>query len=170
MMRVGRERSRRFVAGLLFFVVITLRLTYARQWVLNFSDSLPPGLYTRVDEAPARGALVEFSVPRTAQTYLSQCGKRTVSGRTFLKPIAAIGGECVDTTGDWLCINQVRLAPIQTHDSQGRPLPVWRANRPLRADEYFVFSARVPNSLDSRYFGPIQRNDILAVRAPLVTW
>jgi type IV secretory pathway protease TraF len=28
-------------------------------------------------------------------------------------------------------------------------------------DEIFVFSARAPNSFDSRYYGPIHRADVL---------
>ncbi len=39
----------------------------------------------------------------------------------------------------------------------------------MAADEYFVFSNRVPNSFDSRYFGPISRAAILGVYRPLVT-
>jgi type IV secretory pathway protease TraF len=38
-------------------------------------------------------------------------------------------------------------------------------------DELFVFSDRVPNSLDSRYFGPVSTRQVLGVytRLPLLS-
>ncbi len=39
----------------------------------------------------------------------------------------------------------------------------------MASDEYFVFSDRVPNSFDSRYFGPISRAAIIGVYRPLFT-
>jgi type IV secretory pathway protease TraF len=36
--------------------------------------------------------------------------------------------------------------------------------------EYVVFSNRIPNSFDSRYYGPVHRRDILGVYAPIWIW
>jgi len=47
---------------------------------------------------------------------------------------------------------------------------VWRGSRALGSDEFFVFSSRIPNSFDSRCYGPIDRSQIESVRAPLITW
>jgi type IV secretory pathway protease TraF len=52
----------------------------------------------------------------------------------------------------------------------GRSLPLWRDNRVLGPDEFFVFSDRIPNSFDSRCYGPIRRQQIDAVRKPWITW
>jgi type IV secretory pathway protease TraF len=39
----------------------------------------------------------------------------------------------------------------------------------MASDEYFVFSDRVANSFDSRYFGPISKAAIIGVYRPLIT-
>ena len=49
------------------------------------------------------------------------------------------------------------MAPIATRDRQGRALPRWQGCRRMTQDELFVFSARVPNSFDSRYYGPVHQ-------------
>lgn len=137
--------------------------------VLNLSQSIEPGFYVRTKCPPARGALVEFHLP---QEFRDRCDEEAAYCRSdvpILKPIAAEPGDHVSTIGGWLWINGERVAPILTHDSKGHPLPVWRARRVLKNDEFFVFSRRVPNSMDSRYFGPVRRSAIL-VRRPLLTW
>lgn len=130
----------------------------------NWSPSIPLGIYVTVTEEPAAGRLVEFPLPivSTQKTFARH--------RLLLKPVLAGPGDHVDTTSESLWINGRRIAPIHTTDSHGRPLPVWRANRTLQPDEFFVYSARVPNSLDSRYYGPIRRDQITAVRVPLWSW
>ena len=88
----------------------------------------------------------------------------------FIKPVVASGGDLVDATGDVLLVNGEPLGPIQNYDSEGVELPRWRESRTLDEDEFFVYSGRVAQSFDSRYFGPINRRAILAVRRPLFTW
>jgi type IV secretory pathway protease TraF len=56
------------------------------------------------------------------------------------------------------------------NDGDGHRLPIWRGSRVLGADEFFVFSDRIPNSFDSRCYGPIERGQVESVRQPLLTW
>jgi type IV secretory pathway protease TraF len=137
---------------------------------LNLSPSVAPGFYVATDAPPETARLVEFRALPAFRSALPDSRFHPRRNAFFLKPIAAGPGDHIDTTGSFLLVNGVVLAPIQTLDSLGRPLPVWRANRVLHGDEYFVFSARVWNSLDSRHFGPICREDIVSVREPLLTW
>jgi conjugative transfer signal peptidase TraF len=165
---MGAGRRRRMWVKLIaaFATVLGVsRMLPKRLVVLNLSPSLPLGLYYAVRDEPGVGRLVEFRSQR--ETLNAEPGQHE---RYILKPIFAIPGDRVDTTGDWLWINGQRIAPIHTTDSNGHPLPVWRANRVLEPDEFFVFSARVPNSFDSRYYGPVRHRDIIAVRKPLWTW
>jgi len=151
--------------GVLMLVAVTLaQLLPDRFLVLNLSPSVACRLYVLVDAEPAIDDLVEFR-PKDSfgSDYLCPQG-------TILKPIAAGPGDHIDTTGESLFINAERVAPIFTRDSEGHPLPVWRVNRVLESDEFFVLSTRVWNSLDSRYLGPIRRKQILAVRVPLSDW
>ncbi|MDH3770929.1 MAG: S26 family signal peptidase [Nitrospirota bacterium] len=44
---------------------------------------------------------------------------------------------------------------------------MWTACQVLGADRYFAFSDWVPNSFDSRYFGPVDADEITGVYRPL---
>jgi type IV secretory pathway protease TraF len=76
----------------------------------------------------------------------------------------------VRKAGGWLEINGRRLVLVLTQDGDGRPLPRWEGDRTLAPGEFFVVSDRIPTSFDSRYFGPLTRDQIASVRRPLVTW
>jgi conjugative transfer signal peptidase TraF len=170
----GSERRRRIlwrVAVILSVFVIIPELGAHRFLVINTSPSVAPGLYLRSSEEPAVGKLVDFCIPPAARSYV--LGRTGNSGDDWyiLKPIVAGPGDRINTTGDWLVINDQRIAPMPPpKDSRGRPLPVWRDCRALGPDEFFVFSDRIPNSFDSRCYGPICREQIEAVRKPFVTW
>jgi conjugative transfer signal peptidase TraF len=154
--------------------VVVASLAFAdRQIVINTSPSVAPGLYLRSRDAPAVGRLVDFRVPAAAAEFVRLRTHGRTDGRNWyiLKPIAAGPGDNVDCTGRWLVINGRRVASMPPAvDDAGRPLPVWRGRRTLADDEFFVFSGRIPNSFDSRCYGPIRRGEIEAVRRPLITW
>ena len=85
----------------------------------------------------------------------------------LLKQVAAAEGDLVCTQGSTLAVNGRRLAPIYTVDPHGGRLPQWRGCRRLVAGELFVFSNRIPNSFDSRYYGPVSAQHVLGVYRPL---
>ena len=149
----------------LLLAVALAQLLPNRFVVLNVSPSVPCRLYVLVEAEPAIGDLVEFRPPNDsfASNYLPP-------NASILKPIAAGPGDQIDATGGFLSVNGNRVAQIETHDSESRPLPVWRANRVLESHEFFVLSTHVWNSLDSRYLGPIRRDQIIAVRVPVSEW
>lgn len=132
----------------------------------NRTASEPEGLYVR-DRGPVSvGALVAFQAPRTAFPYAD--GQMAYLRRVpILKSVAAVPGDEVCTDNDRLRINGQTLAPILKTDRRGVTLPRWHGCRRLRAGELFVFSDRIPNSFDSRYFGPVSRTDIVGVFRPL---
>jgi type IV secretory pathway protease TraF len=113
---------------------------------------------------------VDFRIPARAWPYIRERTCHTGRNWYILKPIAAGPGDHVDTMGRWLYINGRKIAPIYTHDEKSRLLPHWRADCVLGPHEYFVYSSRIWNSFDSRYYGPISLSQIAAVRVPLLTW
>ena len=168
------DRARRVLlrlGAIVMVLAILPEMGTRRVLVINTSASVAPGLYLRSSDEPAVGKLVDFCIPPAARDYVR--GRTGNSGENWyiLKPIAAGPGDRVDTTGEWLVIDGHKMArmPPPT-DSNGRPLPVWRQCRVLGADEFFVFSDRIPNSFDSRCYGPIQRQQIETVRRILITW
>jgi conjugative transfer signal peptidase TraF len=138
----------------------------APQILINTTPSEPPGLYMKAGTAPARGRIVAFIAPAGAFPYADR--RLSYLHRVpLLKAVAAGPGDLVCTLNGRLEIEGRARAPIAQSDRQGFALPHWSACRRLTADELFVFSDRVPNSFDSRYFGPVNRRAVLGVYAPL---
>ncbi len=156
--------------GLLGVWMVISWLLADRQIVINTSPSVAPGIYLRVDERPAVGRIVDFRIPARAWPYIRERTGHTGRNWYILKPIAAGPGDTVNTMGRWLYINGRKIALIYTHDEKGRLLPHWRADCVLGPHEYFVYSSRIWNSFDSRYYGPIRQSHIGAVRLPLINW
>jgi conjugative transfer signal peptidase TraF len=160
-------------AGLTLTAVVAVASTFLadRQIVINTSPSVQPGIYIRSSATPKVGAIVDFEIPTAAQPYILARSGYSGENWYILKPIIAGPGDQVDTLGDWLIVNEKRIAAmLPREDSAHRPLPIWRACRRLADGEFFVFSARIPNSFDSRCYGPIKRREIMSVRCPLITW
>jgi conjugative transfer signal peptidase TraF len=132
----------------------------------NGSPSEPEGLYVRAPEPPAVGRLVAFMAPSAAAEYVDQ-HLRILERTPVLKTLVAGPGESVCTTSRQLVIDGKILAPIATTDPHGGRLPHWNGCRRLRAGEWFAYSDRVPNSFDSRYYGPITKDQVIAVYRPL---
>ncbi len=172
--RAARAHPLLVTLALLAFATASLSIGFAdRQVVINTSPSVHPGIYVRTAAAPAVGTLVEFRLPPAA------CGVRplaggggrpsptgTCSSRSW--PARATGStrratDCSSTAGRSPRCRRDR-------DGDGRPLPRWRASRRLGPDEFFAFSARIPNSFDSRCYGPVRRDQITAVRRLLWAW
>ena len=158
------------IAGLTFVGVSALgAAVYARDplFLWNGTPSEPEGFYVRTDEGPAKGRLVAFRVPEAAFPYADR-HLRYLHAIPALKELAAGPGDRVCIKGGALSINGQRRGAIIRFDRDGRPLPVWNACRALAADEFFAFSNRVPNSFDSRYFGPVKRSRIVAAYRPIL--
>lgn len=166
--------ARRALSVSLSFLTATVILSACfanRQIVINTSGSVAPGLYVRSIASPAIGQLVEFLIPASARGYVLTRTGQSGDDWYILKPIVAGPGDTIDSTGAWLIINGRQVAPMPpARDAAGRNLPIWHECRRLSSDEFFVFSSRIPNSFDSRCYGPIRREQIVSVRKPLLTW
>jgi conjugative transfer signal peptidase TraF len=185
--RTGRRRSwltGPVVAaslGLLVCATCGFRLTY------NTTPSLPIGIY-RIEELarePRRGdfvgvclegetarlALARGYVHRQAlEPYVYRV--RCPSGTAIIgKPVVGVPGDTVELDRNGVRINGETLpgGAVVVRDSRGRrmPHPEW-GRRILASDEYWAQSPYSPRSFDSRYFGPVRRQQIADVRLPIV--
>ena len=136
-------------------------------WVLwNRTDSEPLGVYTRSLQPPAIGRLIAFRAPAAAFPYAD--GRMAYLRRVpILKQIAAAEGDLVCVRDGVLAINGRPTAPVYARDPRGRALPQWNGCRRLGVTEYFVYSDRIPNSFDSRYYGPVPGDQVLGVYSPV---
>lgn len=136
--------------------------------IYNPSSSEPKGFYRLSALRPAPGRLIAFRVPRPGAAYAAS-HIPYVARTAILKEIAVGQGSNVCVRGGEIWIAGQPRAHVATKDHNGALLPHWLGCRKLAAREYFVFSNRISNSYDSRYYGPVPASDIVGVYQPLWT-
>ncbi|MDR4516168.1 MAG: conjugative transfer signal peptidase TraF [Nitrosomonas sp.] len=145
---------------------------------INTTPSLPVGLYRIVDEPVLKGAYVAFCPPQrdvfdwaVIRGYINP-GNCPGGYSQLLKHVHAVAGDAVliDETG--ITVNGQWLpnsAPLST-DAYGAALPQYRFNAALGESEYLLLSDMNPHSFDARYFGVIDRAQIVHVVRPVFTF
>lgn len=141
---------------------------------LNLSPSAPPGLWLRTAGEVSRGDWAMGCLPGAAAEFGRLRGyhpggppaARCPDGSLpVLKRVVAVAGDRVEVGSDGVAVNGRLLpgtAPL-THDSQGRPLPAPPSGAlRLGRDELWLLSDHIPNSWDSRYYGPVGRGCVVS--------
>jgi conjugative transfer signal peptidase TraF len=134
--------------------------------LLNTSPSEPLGLYVRSAGPPGVGRIAAFRTPMAGRAYAAAYLPEIGPGG-ILKTLVAGPGDRACAEGDQLTVNQRGMGRIRARDSRGRSLPRWRGCLTLGSDQYLAFSNRIPNSFDSRYYGPVRTGDMIGVFAPV---
>lgn len=109
--------------------------------------------------APHRGDIVVFKTDNLTRRELFN----VPAGQFFLKRVAGEPGDRLRIEAGELFIND---KPVALSNAFGKisylPGPMTSgSNVTLPPDSYFVLGDNVTNSLDSRYFGPVARKDIV---------
>ncbi len=110
----------------------------------NGSDSMPKGFYRVISKPVRKGDIVLVRL----------------SGALLIKRLSAEEGDVVCREDSQVTINGRVVAKALRYDGRGKALPVWQGCRVLKAHEVFVLGEH-PKSFDSRYFGVVQREDII---------
>jgi type IV secretory pathway protease TraF len=142
---------------------VLLGLAIGLTWIkINVSPSTPLGLYRLhpVARPLTRGTLVIVHVPGWSA--------RTVP---FLKPVAAVAGEWVCRVGPTLVIHGEDYGPVHARwRGQSLPWSVGSETCVMVPPGHVFLASHAPQSLDSRYFGPVAITQLSAVATPLLTW
>jgi conjugative transfer signal peptidase TraF len=144
-------------------------------WILwNTSESLPKGLYRRIDEPLHLGSIVAAclleEVARVAlERGYVQPGSRCPGGAApLLKRVAAVEGMRVERQGERIATDGQPWpgGDIESHDSRGRRVP-WQVAYPyvVAKGQVLLLGERV-GSFDGRYFGPVSEGVVLGVYEP----
>lgn len=156
----------RFAGGCAVAVLATMGVFVAFDLRVNVTASAPAGIYRLESRFPVRGEMVFACAPEAdlerARRYLSHGVCRGLL--PLVKTVAAVPGDKVAVTRQAVLVNGRPLPGSQPQalDGQGRPMPVaWQAGR-LPDGQYWLASP-APRSYDSRYFGPVERGDLLGV-------
>jgi type IV secretory pathway protease TraF len=169
-MRISSSAFKVVVLGLAPIIGLALlRSAVAAPAILyNPSPSEPRGFYLLPREKPAPGRLAAFRVPAAGRAYVAEHIRYLVRD-PVLKEIVVAAGSTVCSHDRQLTINGRREGGIARYDHFGIALPHWSGCIKLRQGEYFALSHRIPNSFDSRYYGPVRTADIVGIYVPLWT-
>jgi len=111
--------------------------------------------------------LVVVTPPEPLARFLAQ-RRYLPKGVPLLKHVFALPGQTVCRTVRTVTVDGVVEGQALDRDRRGRPLPVSRGCRVVAAGEVFLMNRR-PDSLDSRYFGPLPATTIVGRAEPLWT-
>jgi conjugative transfer signal peptidase TraF len=158
------------LAVLLVVTVSTLSVTAAlappaKRLIYNTTASAPVGLYWRDDHPPQIGDLVVVRAPQALAHWMA-VRRYLPLNVPLIKRLAARGGQDVCVRNGVVLIDRAPVARARTRDRLGRVLTPWSGCRQLRPDEVLLINSE-PASLDSRYFGPLDRRAILGRVTPI---
>ena len=165
-----RRSSRALIAALAGLMAIAMvRADRAPRLLFNTTASAPEGLYWVTPGHYAVGDLVAVRPPPPLAMWMAQRGYLPANV-PLLKVFAAGPGRQVCGTNDGLLVDGRRLARAKEKDRLGRPLSAYRGCKAIAADEVLIVNERAPDSLDSRYFGPIPAKGVIGRARPIWTW
>ena len=144
---------------------------------VQITESAPRGIYRLTNSPVERGALVVVCPPPTAallgaeRGYLHP-GPCTETAAPLLKRVVAVPGDVVKLSRSGISLNGSPLPKTEVleRDSMGRALshPPWGEHR-VAPGHVWVLSTYSPRSFDSRYFGPVALDRVVAVAEEVLT-
>jgi conjugative transfer signal peptidase TraF len=166
------KRAPRRLPGLSWCLCGTLALLCGA-WVaglrLNLTGSMPVGIYSTARDAPDRGSIVLACLPSDVATFAKLRGYVPRGGSCpggvlpVGKPIVALAGDTVVVTTTGLLVNGIPAPNSEplSRDTKGRPLPRPQPGQyVVGADELWLVSEYSRFSFDSRYFGPVDADQV----------
>lgn len=169
----------KWLSGLLLVAFSVCCISYQAGFRLNTGVSYPSGLYQLVNgkQDYRKGDLVLFCPPDNpmmAQALARDYIKPGLCRGGFtpvIKKIMAVAGDIVTTDG-LVRINSVTVphARILWADHEDRPLSS-PGTLTLTEGQYFMMSDHQPAiSFDSRYYGPVQAQNLIGYIKPVLIW
>ena len=145
---------------------------------LNWTESMPRGLYQRMDPAFERDAWVAICLEGGAAEIARKRGYvidgSCASGLApIFKHLVGVPGDRIDIAADGIAVNGALIphSEVKEFDSLGRPLEhTPEGEMVLPEGRFFAMGMNPSRSWDSRYFGAILAHQIVASARPLWTF
>ena len=168
-----RDKKPIYISIIILAFCITSKLGWyysGLQVLINLTPSMPKGFYLlKNNKLINKNDIVVFRLP---SNIIHKLGHRHwLDYKTpLLKPVTAITGDRVCTTGRRLTINGKNSGKIFNSDYLNNPLPRRHGCIVISSNKLFLVSNYNRNSFDSRYFGAIKRSQIIATASPILIW
>lgn len=139
--------------------LLTLVWNPKEKLIWNRTQSAPIGLYW-LSDGPYK--LGDWAIVSADSAHAEWAEDQGHVGRDWplLKRVAALPGDTICREQAEISINNERVGVAKLNDKEGRALPRWSGCVALRADQVFLLNEH-PDSLDGRYFGPTQQDDLM---------
>ena len=159
-------------------LIVPVLVWWALGMTLNHTPSVATGIWYARQTAPVLPAIgdvvrtclnPEAQAEYRARGYL-RWGVECDGSEALLKPVGAVAGDRYAVTEAGIVINGELVPdtrPLRA-DTAGREL-TWAGEGVLAPNEVLLIS-RWPTSLDSRYFGPVSTDRVIATMKPLWIW
>ncbi len=133
--------------------------------IWNASASVPIGWYVVAKRQPMIGEIAMIKPVDWVQLYASSRGYLP-QNVWLLKPIFAVHPSTICRYGSYVFVDGKYVAKVKIVDKLHRRLPVWKGCIALSSTQYFVLGKH-RDSFDSRYFGPIEKRQVVGTAFPL---
>jgi len=146
---------------------------------INTTPSIPRGIYAADSGPIAVGTYVLFCPPKSTVFDVAlrrgYIGAGTCSGSYgyVMKKVLAAKGDVVSISERGVTVNGEALpfTVPQPEDREGRRLMASTVrNEALQASQLLLMADGNAQSFDARYFGLIERAQVITVIRPLITW
>ncbi|OAI47777.1 hypothetical protein AYO45_05600 [Gammaproteobacteria bacterium SCGC AG-212-F23] len=153
----------------LILIIMLGCIFLAKIWgvIINITPSMREGIYIRTYGEIKRGDIVAaclkdpYKTIGLKQLYIEK-GSKCSGADPIVKKIIAIPGDNVRLTDKYIQVNNTILSfPTVTKDSVGRGLNSYPRGNYLHVKGYWLIGTNSPNSWDSRYWGSVEREQIL---------
>lgn len=138
---------------------------------INLTDSAPRGIWITHDVGSLKRGMIVSVCPPESQALAIMKAKNLIpygdcpsEVRPLLKAIGAVAGDTVTVSRNSVSVNG---EPVPNSSVIGRPILKEGAYK-VAPGEVWLFSTYVPNSFDSRYFGPVKADHINGEAFPIL--
>lgn len=173
-------KIKKIIPAIIIIFIIILSVGYATGIRINFTTSFPRGLYysKKIKSGNLndyRDKLVGFCpdpanpvIHRAEEWHITTSGFCPGGTMPFVKKLVGLPGDTitVDTTGVRVNGQPIKNSRLKFKNFELLIHPGY--HQTLKPGEYWVMSDYNPNSLDSRYFGPVKRPVITRTASPLI--
>ena len=164
---MNKRSSKHFWIIISIFVLALAAIARFSGVIINTSSSMPVGLYIKHNGSIQRNDIVLVCLPipyreiALKRKYLEHGG--ICNGiDPVIKQVLAIPGDYVVLTNKFIEVNHKRYNYItKQRDRVGRLLISYPRSK-FYTNGYWVFGTNNPNSWDSRYWGPINKKQIIS--------
>lgn len=159
------------------FVFLAMAMLAKDAFVINVTNSMELGIYLKRHGIVKSGDIVLLCLDKNTQHlglnkhYLEPGNECNETASPLIKRVIAIPGDDVLLRDNNIVVNNIHF-PYKTlyQDSSNQLLHVFPRGRYKKTNGYWVIGTNAKNSWDSRYWGFIQRPQIIAKLLPLFTW